>query len=272
MEYPKTFKQIVADSDCPDFIGWGNPNAKILLLHNDPVINISKKPTSRRYTPEITNNKRDWENNIANNTGFDEIFDNYSTTRLCGNPLYPYCWQKYQLKRQKSGISSDEYTNLKCYQSQKLINEIFHKDSDRNANLDFYKYCFISNVSEKSARYYRLANPLEAHKTYVCNRQKFLLKDFFKQFPVIIISPYLAIYRYPNNYDKYIHDTFGVERVEKIDVRRCWDYLWVKDVYQNNNKLLISEYYYSDFDLTVIARHIHTFQEEKGIDLMPDSF
>ena len=187
MEYPETFKQLVADSDCPDFIGWGNPNAKILLLHNDPVINISKKPTSRRYTPEITNNKRDWENNIANNTGFDEVFDNYSTTRLCGNPLYPYCWQKYQLKRQKSGISSDEYTNLKCYQSQKLINEIFHKDSDRNANLDFYKYCFISNVSEKSARYYRLANPLEAHKTYVCNRQKFLLKDFFKQFPIIIM-------------------------------------------------------------------------------------
>lgn len=70
MEYPETFKQLVADSDCPDFIGWGNPNAKILLLHNDPVINISKRPTSRRYTPEITNNKRDWENNIANNTGF----------------------------------------------------------------------------------------------------------------------------------------------------------------------------------------------------------
>ena len=88
----------------------------------------------------------------------------------------------------------------------------------------------------------------------------------------IIISPHLDIYRYPNNYDEYIHDTFGVERVEKIDVRRCWDYLWVKDVYQNNNKLLISENYYIDSDLTVIARHIHTFQEEKGIDLMPDSF
>ena len=245
MEYPKTFKQLVTDSDCPDFIGWGNPNAKILLLHNDPVINISKKPTSRRYTPEITNNKRDWENNIANNTGFDEIFDNYSTTRLCGNPLYPYCWQKYQLKRQKSGISSDEYTNL---------------------------YCFISNVCEKSARYYRLVNPLEAHKTYVCNRQKFLLKDFFKQFPVIIISPHLDICRYPNNYDEYIHDTFEVERVEKIDVRRCWDYLWVKDIYQNNNKLLISGNYLIDCELTVIANHIHIYQEEKGIDLMPDSF
>lgn len=107
MNYPECFERLVLDGsspkqghchDSPDLVGWGNPNAKILLLGKEPAIDMNTDSGRNQYSTEVASNRCDWRTNIENRTGFDELFDKYSDKRIYGNPLYPHCWQKSRIR------------------------------------------------------------------------------------------------------------------------------------------------------------------------------
>ena len=96
MIYPEEFTRLISSADTPDFIGWGNPNAKILLLSKEPAINLEKEEGRYQYEIEVKRNREDWKENVARQTDFDDVVE-FRQWGIYGNPLYPHCWQKYRI-------------------------------------------------------------------------------------------------------------------------------------------------------------------------------
>lgn len=61
-----------------NLIGWGNPNAKILIIGKEPAIDIGSESGRLQYKTEIDNNRQDWLNNIEREIGFDNVYNEFS--------------------------------------------------------------------------------------------------------------------------------------------------------------------------------------------------
>ena len=82
MEYSKEFKNLL-NVDLPDgYIGHGNPNAKILILGQEPALHKD----SEQYSLEIANNKHQWQILVENGSGYESI--NPAVISF-GSPLWP---------------------------------------------------------------------------------------------------------------------------------------------------------------------------------------
>lgn len=279
MNYPERFKRLVLDDsspkqghchDSPDLIGWGNPNAKILLLGKEPAIDMSTDSGRNQYSTEVASNRRDWCTSIENRTGFDELFDKYSDKRIYGNPLYPHCWQKSRIRIRKNGVLSEsDGTARTWYQYQKLSDMIFGQKSDRNGYLDFHKFCFSTDLSEYAGLNNAQLNREETRKS-IDKRRELFRSDFFRSFPIVIAAV--------GNYRNYLDwDTFGVNRCpkEKIAVGNASFSLHVNDDCSNPH-LVIAVWQLaapiSDAYLRAIAGKVNDFATKHDIQLLPDFY
>lgn len=219
MTYPKEFERLISSADAPEFIGWGNPNAKILLLGKEPAIDWADEKKGRiQYKIEVERNRDDWQENIDRQTGFDDVV---AQRGIYGNPLCPHGWQKYQVtnldKKTKKYPEGKEGTARTWYQYQKLIDMIFGKTSGSDDFLDFHKYCFSTDMSDVAALESSRTNPEKTKKSIEERRDGLFKKyDFFKRFPIIIA----AVAHYPKKYDSdtYFEKTFGVAWVQDKSV------------------------------------------------------
>lgn len=213
MNYPDSFKTLVFDDKCPDFIGWGNPNANILLLGKEPAIDMDTEHGKLQYKTEVTRNKQDWQNNIINQNGFKEIFDKHSHEQLYGNPLWPHCWQKYRVKKRKGGIlPPGDGTSRTWYQYQKLIDMIIGRESVRNSILDFHKYCFstdLSDYAKLNSRRYSKETDLS-----VLSRSEMFHQDFFSHFKIVIAA--IGNYRHRLDWNKFVDEHFSANHLVVI--------------------------------------------------------
>ncbi len=276
MIYPKEFEQLIRSAETPDFIGWGNPNARILLLGKEPAKNLEDEQGKIEYEIEVADNKADWRRNIAQHKGFEEVIAERDHARIYGNPLCPHCWQKYRVKNRKKGsLPEGEGTARTWYQYQKLIDMIFGETSKRDDFLDFHKYCFSTDMSAVAALNSSRTNP-EATRESIEERQRFFADDsFFKQFPIIIA----AVGHYPNIYasDAYLGEAFGVEWVpeKRIEEPRAW-----VNVNENHNngehRLLLHTCQTSaplkDEYFENIAAFVRNFAKDYNLDFNPVSF
>lgn len=78
MEYPKEFVNLLAEKKEECLIGWGNPNAKILVVGKESAIhNIEGK---KQYELEILQNHIQWNINIKEKTSQEMRFDALDST------------------------------------------------------------------------------------------------------------------------------------------------------------------------------------------------
>lgn len=279
MNYSEHFKRLVLDAgfheweerhcrNIHNLIGWGNPNAKILLLGKEPAIDMTTDSGRNQYSTEVEWNRSDWCRNIENNTGFDDVFNEFADKRIYGNPLYPHCWQKYGIRIRRNGIlSNGDGTARTWYQYQKLIDMILGRQSKAHDLLDFHKFCFSTDLSDNAGLNMRLDRA--ETEVSIDKRRALFRSDFFRSFPVVIAAV--------GNYKDYLDlEAFGVcrSRQEKTEVDNASFTIRVNDDCGTPHLVVVSRQFaapISDGYLRSIAGKVNEFAVGHNIDLIPDS-
>ena len=146
MEYSEDFKNMVK-AHLGKFIGYGNPNAKILI--------IVPKMDDERLDAYNANNSEQWLANIENQTDFDDMEDFFVDGKQVGNestfnPLYPFKGQRDILRKSKDGIIiCNDGTSLSWHRIQYFLDEMQWDITDK---IDFFKYAFYTLFNEDLLR------------------------------------------------------------------------------------------------------------------------
>lgn len=143
MEYSEDFKNMV-NAHQGKFIGYGNPNAKILI--------IVPKMDDERLDAYNANNSEQWLANIENQTDFDDVEDFFVDGKQIGtestfNPLYPFKGQRDILRKSKDGIVlCNDGTSLSWHRIQYFLDEMQWDITDK---IVFFKYAFYTLFNEE---------------------------------------------------------------------------------------------------------------------------
>lgn len=256
MKYSESFVKLV-ESGKFNYIGHGNPNAKILVISKEPAANKD----SDLYKRDIENNCRQWKDNIANcdKISYDTL--KYSIVPFQGNynPLYPHKGQKCTVRTKTNKLDENKQPIFKGANGtartwvayQKLYDRIAGKpDKRKEEDIDFHKYVFSTDFSNEAALMSKLTNQEETRKSII-NRNEMFNDEFFQNFPIVII----AAGHYPNKYNIDIKDMFSVKCEKEIK--------YIGEYYNTGRtKLLICTKQMSCFSyelLNKIAEIIRTF-------------
>ena len=143
MEYSVVFKNMVKAHQ-GKFIGYGNPNAKILI--------VVPKIDDERLDTYNGKNAKQWLDNIENYTDFDNVEDFFVDGQQVGdestfNPLYPFKGQRYLLRKSNDGtIICNDGACLSWHRYQDLFSDLQWDVTDR---IDFFKYTFYTIYDEE---------------------------------------------------------------------------------------------------------------------------
>ena len=104
MDYSKEFRDLIAcTKDTEDFIGYGNPNAKILIIGKEESFDIKKGENNIIYNQASKGNWKGWEEVIGNPSITPDSIPVWKDSgKFC--PLYPWkgddlpkgTWTNYQ--------------------------------------------------------------------------------------------------------------------------------------------------------------------------------
>ncbi|MBP1645226.1 MAG: hypothetical protein H6Q16_801 [Bacteroidetes bacterium] len=226
---------------------------------------IDAEMNREHYLRDIVHNADDWKNNIKNNTSCENVDNWLHKQNPRYNPLYPYKGQEYKKRSiDKNGNTRAKTgTSATWYNYQKLFNLIM--DTTENSKISFHEYCFTTELSQLPGK---RSNDIDENDRInsIKKRSKLFSKDFFQQFPIVIV----ACGHYVRDYNINIEEIFNVKwQGNTIDI----DQNWMNVHYQvsGNPKLLIHtnqlSMNISDKLLTKIAEECTTFINKKNITL-----
>ena len=216
MKYPKEFENLINTTQ-ENLIGWGNPNAKILIVGKESAIPVGKEEAGdKQYCREILNNKKIWDTNLNSDVSqdsielcqFDERGNILNFTEETYNPLYPYRGQQCCVRRvyKKDDrivkIACPKGTSMTWYNYQRLCDLIRNEPSMPTKINDFHRFVFTTELSVVAAKSSKDVNKT-ARKESIEARKVFFSNDFFKRFPIII----LAAGNYPDMFS-ISHESF----------------------------------------------------------------
>lgn len=225
MEYPKEFENLL-ESTKENLIGWGNPNAKILVVGKESAIAKGKNSKAdEQYEKEIICNRDLWRDKklrisqddivpfIFNESGSEIL--NYD--KITYNPLYPYKGQEFCVRRVKGKgenkiIIGKKGTSLTWYNYQRLCDLIREQPIIKNKVNDFHKYFFTTELSDEAGMTSSDPNP-DKRKISIENRKLLFKNDFFKSFPIIILAAGNYPERFGVNYETFWGPTPDVETI-----------------------------------------------------------
>lgn len=198
MNYTDHFKRIVNNPKY-DYIGNGNPNAKILIISKEPSIDRNANPDM--YLSDVLGNRKLWQDRISGSLNLSNGKD----------PLFPYKGQKFKLNTGNKKYS-DEHdgnggTSRTWMAYQKLYDMIAgNKEKSHDDFIDFHKYIFTTDLSAEVAKSSDKTDFLRTKKS-IEGRVGMFSEDFFQDFPVVI----LAVGHYPKSYGLDMQKLFGVK-------------------------------------------------------------
>lgn len=222
MNFSDAFKQVVTLGKQHDlFIGYGNPNAKILIIGKEikDESNSNNAIDRIRFFNTIANNATQWENNIQSNIDKRDLpncTSKFNTDAF--NPLIPY--KGMEEKQQHPSETWRKY--------QKLYEYIFGESLE---NYSFLDGCFITELNQIPSLKSNDQNPITRKESIKKRTQYLFNTDFFQEFPIII----MANGHYPKENDVDICELFQVEWDGKtIPVEGCKSPQWYN--IHNNKK------------------------------------
>lgn len=212
MKYYEAFVKLV-ESGKFNYIGHGNPNAKILIVSKEPAANKD----SDLYKRDIEDNCRQWKDNIANcdKISYNTLKDSIVPFQENYNPLYPHKGQKCTVRTKTNKLDENKQPIFKGANGtartwvayQKLYDRIVGKpDKGKEKDIDFHKYVFSTDFSNEAAPMSNLTNTEETGKSII-NRNEMFKNEFFQNFPIVII----AAGHYPNKYNINLEEIFRVK-------------------------------------------------------------
>lgn len=197
MNVPKSFVDLVYSNTTENYIGMGNPNARVLIIGREPAHDVTNlnteilKKAEKYQERDQTLNKTNWKNLLETKPLQGVEID--SRLQIC-DPRRPFPNQKC-LRRVTKNDNGEEIDNGGTSQTwvnyQKLVDLILGREYERAYMLrpvDFHDFCFHTDISSASAKSLATTNK-EAKKISVEKRSNELFgKDLFKQFPIIILA------------------------------------------------------------------------------------
>ena len=255
--YPNSFVELVnkENDTYGQYIGVGNPNAKILIIGKESAINTKEEEGKKQYKKEFLKNAESWLENIKNNRDlFDADKDEQWKKDINApiNPMYPYRGQRfvkyYKRKRKKNGVEIEVEvgcggTSATWYNYQKIINSMksISLDEARKRTICFHEYCFSTEFSSATADYSKNVDPTKRDVSIKTRRDGLLNDCFYQRFPIVIV----AAGRYPEKFNINLDEFFGVHLVGIIDkkqdsgLKRNWLKVYREADDKMSHKLLI---------------------------------
>lgn len=196
-------------SEADKFIGQGNPAAKILIVAKEWGMNMTDPNSDQKTIPYIRgikDNFSDWRD--KRHPSIKDWFE-------CGwdwneyHPLQPYKGQVMVLDNKNPDIHlNNRGTSATWLAYQRFINELLPAELKvlSHQQLNFYNYCFITELSSYPMPMSRKKQETQdSINARIINPKGILRKQFFKEFPVIILS----CYKYIDQYHIPIIDCFN---------------------------------------------------------------
>lgn len=221
MQYSEEFIRLVEDAKF-NYIGHGNPNAKILIISKESSIDRSKPAGNEQYRREIFENCKQWDVNINNRDtiSYDTLIDSCDYPHIGYNPLYPYKGQKSIIRclaGNKDGMPvyrGEGGTSRTWVAYQNLCDNILGKQNLCDDKIiDFHRFMFTTDFSAESAPMSNQTNAELTLKSIVERKEMFKYK-FFQSFPIIIVSAG----HYPKRYGIDMEELFSVKWIGKIEI------------------------------------------------------
>lgn len=246
MRYSDDFRNLLEYAP-NDYIGFGNPNAKILFVCQETNIDDEDPTYSGVFEKDIISNAQNWK----------------SLIHLHDFPRYLVA----------NCINSQKTLALDV--CQKLINAILNRKVENTDDYDFHKFSFLTHICNLT--YEAIGSIYDKNydkcKQATLLRSKILSSDFFRSFN-IVIAP---LGHFPRHFygDEYFDDLFGVEYLGN-EGHNIYAWMNVSERLDNKHPMLLihSEHLrkssvYDDVFIAQIAQRIIEFAEEKGISLLP---
>lgn len=197
IEYSKLFIETVQNAfHTNTFVGFGNPESKILLIGKEPSKSPREEDQAKIYEKTILNNAKDWLYNINNSDiAIPDCKDDLNISLF--NPLIPF--KGMMLCQQKVGHTWRKY--------QKLHDYLFNASSEY---YNFHEDFFISELNDKPSN-----TSKDANKESIPSRISFIKHSaYFQNFKIVILAcgPYLNT--------TLVEEMFGVTFVEQKGIAR----------------------------------------------------
>lgn len=232
----QSLKQLLEDlkkMNIQPYIGYGNPNAKILIIGKECA---SYNPNDRgciscknnNDCEEYKNYKEFYEKNFEQ--WYATIFEGHPCSCKSGenpydfesknfHPRYPFFRQENKI-RQKG---KEKGTSSTYYWYQHLVDEIFGRGKSEYIN--FFKDCFITELSDICRPNNKNISIEQGKETEdsIRNRFDWMRKtNFFNQFKVVILAcgPYATAIKED---DKLRFELFGNARIFYCNQLSRWD-------------------------------------------------
>lgn len=217
MKYSKEFEDAVNFAkDQNLFLGYGNPNGKILMIGKEHYFNHNHKQDTKEFYQEIINSRNEdnrknihsWETNIKENYEFNW---NIKIESYLDNSNALTAWWNQKNKQDKNGNGGTSNTYLHY---QKIYQNVF-LNSNTQSNINFQREIFTTELNDvPSGRSYNLLELKKMRTESIEKRKDLFRKHFFRTFPVVII----ASGHYPRDYNFDIEDIFKVKFFEETKI------------------------------------------------------
>lgn len=217
MDYSKDFRDLIAcTKDTEDFIGYGNPNAKILIIGKEESFDIKKGENNIIYNQASKGNWKGWEEVIGNPSITPDSIPVWKDSgKFC--PLYP--WKGDDLPK-------GTWTNY-----QKLINCLY-PEADAGKMTTFHQYAFITEFNDSPSKTSKRKDT-EVQKSIKHRCENVLNHPFYKSFPIVIA----ACGHYVGDYNINLEDIFNQKYIEPESIKiRTGE--WI-NIHRKDNRILI---------------------------------
>ena len=219
MEYSNEFKNLIAITEkTKDFIGYGNPNAKILIIGNEEALDTNDNKKDKQTNEKATeSNWKLWEKIIVDPSITPDSIPIWKDTENF-SPLYPW-----------KGDTLPTGGNNTWRNYQKLINMLIPEANAGNITT-FHQYAFITEFNDLPSPKSKYKDS-EVKKRIQHRCEKVLNHPFYKSFPIVIA----ACGHYVKYYDIKLEELFDQKFIELKPVDKGE---WI-NFHQKDNRILI---------------------------------
>ena len=174
--YSKEFVDLVNHSNWRDkFIGYGNPDADILIIGQEAADDKESKNYKEFYAPNQSQWKVTIENNCLPQTVYEEPYE------------FPKFVPSFPFKTQKATIRSDRgNSGATWYWYQRLHDQIYPDAKDPNGNINFFERIFITELNGEPRKNHK--DKQENIKSQIAKRFDIMreTKSFWSHFKVVL--------------------------------------------------------------------------------------